>query len=169
MTYKKRPSQQAEEKQRELYIANLQKQAESDKKAANLLMTTDGYSSQTVLNCQQSCEKNLKALWLKSGSHKQKIKSKLYRSHDLRKLAKAVTPPKDKKSLFEKNILKVTEDMENLGKQKSDSRTLCVRARYPRTNFDFSDEVPCEMFTKEDAKKALKHTNFIADFCVNKQ
>ena len=92
----------------------------------------------------------------------------MYRSHDLRKLAKAVTPPKDKKGLFEKNILKVTEDMENLGKQKSDSRTLCVRARYPRTNFDFSDEVPCEMFTKEDAEKALKHTNLIADFCVER-
>ena len=59
-------------------------------------------------------------MWLKSGNHKEKIKNPLYRSHDLRKLAKAVTPTKDKKKRTKR--LKLSKIITN-SNSSTDERT----------------------------------------------
>ena len=171
------------------YVQKLCNQAETDLIASEKLNYSVN-NSQSILCVQQSVEKYLKATWL-SGSYSPDTTmiAKDYKTHDLNYLAATVAKSMEKKLKIpsedkEEYGLKTDEyicvreiseleiyakKMEQLGQRTDDSRPLCIRARYPKTQLTESsiEQTPCEIFTNIDVQQAIQFAKEIKQICLD--
>jgi len=107
-------------------VKNWLMQAESDMNSAKYNFKGKKFDVAAYL-CHQSVEKGLKAIYLKKNN-------KLWRTHDLVKLAALIDAPK--------NIIEICNDL----------NPIYVEDRYP----DFSDVIPAKKFAETDIKDFIK-------------
>ena len=112
-------------------VNNWIRQAESDLNSAKYNLDGNKLDVASYL-CQQTAENSLKALYLYKND-------KLWKTHDLVKLAEFVKAPKE--------IVELCNEL----------NPIYIEDRYP----DFSDEIPAKKFEEDDVKDFYKKAKLI--------